>query len=199
MGNKYSEVKGIAVLVDVLKDLVREEYRTKDTTAICQVAEANEDGTYNLYVLPDTTNAIKNIPTITPYALSEGQFCYIYKIQNNLNNCFIIKKAGLVTEKQKFLTREQFDVLIEQINSNPASSGGGVPADIMQKLANINLEIDLDTGDLIFYNYNREPKRIPLSNYFATVADLDRLIPFTGENEPVVDKITWFEVEKRED
>ena len=81
-------------LVNIIREIVREELSHMDNTVVCQVASVNNDGTYDLYIVSDTKNIIHNISSISSAKLKAGDFVNVYKIKNQLNNSFILNKIG---------------------------------------------------------------------------------------------------------
>lgn len=77
-------------LVELIRELIREEIQNQDTTAICQIVSTNIDGTVNIHVLPDFETVIPNIINASKYAFDSGDMAVLYKIKNKLNNAFII-------------------------------------------------------------------------------------------------------------
>ena len=77
-------------LVDIIKDLIRQELDKRDSVILCEIAAKNADGSaYDVYVVPDHTTLIHNIPNMTRFDLNVGEYCYVYKIQNSFANSFI--------------------------------------------------------------------------------------------------------------
>ena len=81
-------------LVNIIRDIVREELSHTDNTIVCQVASVNADGTYDLYIVSDMKNIIRQISSITSQSIKVGDFVNVYKIKNQLNNAFILNKIG---------------------------------------------------------------------------------------------------------
>jgi len=81
--------------VDMIKTVIAQEINKLDTTIVCKVVEENDNGTFNVYVEPDVDNVIKGIKNITNYVIKAGDYVYVYKVRNQLNNAFIINKIGL--------------------------------------------------------------------------------------------------------
>ncbi len=79
-------------LVDVVREIVRQEISNLDRTVLCQVKQKVDDYHYDVYVLPDTSTVIKNVTNMTNVTLQEGDYVYIFKINNQLSNSFIFYK-----------------------------------------------------------------------------------------------------------
>lgn len=81
-------------LVNIIRDIVREELSHMDNTIVCQVASVNNDGTYDLYIVSDIKNIIHGISSISSAQLKVGDYVNVYKVKNQLNNSFILNKIG---------------------------------------------------------------------------------------------------------
>lgn len=98
MSKKEEQSSAVNSLVDIIKVLVRDEINKQDNTVLCKVASVNDDGSYNVYVIPDESTIISNIPALNTFDLEPGDYVYVYKIKNQLNNSFIIRKVGEVRQ-----------------------------------------------------------------------------------------------------
>ena len=112
--------------VDILRDLIKEQIDKQDTTIMCKIVSVNQDGTYNVYVEPDERNIIHNIPSISPYTLKQDDYVYVYKIKNQLNNSFIIKRLGSDGALDTIPTKNEVISLIEEYTEkyNKTIQGG---------------------------------------------------------------------------
>ena len=86
-------------LVGLIRDLINEELDKRDSTVVCQIASINADGTYNITIPPDDRNIASNIKSISPETLNVGDYAYLLKIQNKLNNSIILSRIGPMTKK----------------------------------------------------------------------------------------------------
>ena len=77
-------------LVDLIREIVREEIRKQDNTVPCIVNSVNEDSTVDLCILPDLNTVIKQIPNPNRIDCHEGDTVLLYKVRNQINNSFII-------------------------------------------------------------------------------------------------------------
>lgn len=77
-------------LVDLIREIVREEIRKQDNTVPCIVNSVNEDNTVDLCILPDLDTVIKQIPNPNRIGCREGDTVLLYKVRNQINNSFII-------------------------------------------------------------------------------------------------------------
>ena len=86
-------------LVDIIRDIVLRELDKRDSTSLCQVIEQKDDIHFNVYVVPDEDTVIENVLNSSGLDVQVGDYVYIYKIGNKLNNSFIISKVAPYTGK----------------------------------------------------------------------------------------------------
>ena len=79
--------------VDVIRDIYQQEEAFKDSTVLCQVVGQTDDLRYDVCVVPDMSTVLHGIPNETPYVFRSGDFCYVYKLNNQLSNAFICHKV----------------------------------------------------------------------------------------------------------
>ena len=79
-------------LVDIIRDIVRQELSERDSTAIAIVESVNSDNTLNLYVLPDMQRIVTNIINQCKYDFSPGDTALLYLVGNRLSNSFVFAK-----------------------------------------------------------------------------------------------------------
>ena len=85
-------------MVDLFRDLVIEQLETRDKTDVCRIFSINPDGTYNIVIPPDERNVVSNIKSISSETLFAGDYAYILKIKNRLNNSLILTRIGPATD-----------------------------------------------------------------------------------------------------
>ena len=90
--SKGNETREAGDFVNVIRDIVRQEFATRDSTAVAVVESVNQDGTLNLYVLPDTQGIVRNIINQCRYDFNPGDTALLYLIGNRLSNSFVIAK-----------------------------------------------------------------------------------------------------------
>lgn len=83
MGNEGEQ------FVTLIREIIKEELNKKDATATCVVESINNNGSINIYVLPDMQTPIRNISS-NNIKCSVGDVVLLYKVNNQLNNSFII-------------------------------------------------------------------------------------------------------------
>lgn len=80
-------------LVDIFREIVRQELSKTDSTILCQVKQKRDDVHYDLAIVPDEQASLKNIPNMTGFGLESGDYVYVFKIRNSTSNCFIVSKV----------------------------------------------------------------------------------------------------------
>ena len=88
-----NENRTIGELVDVIREIVRQELSGLDSTILCQVKDKTDDHHYDVYIVPDTRTVIHNVVNMTVFDLKAGDYVYVYKIKNQLSNSFICYKV----------------------------------------------------------------------------------------------------------
>jgi len=79
-------------LVDIIREIIKQELSTRDATILCQVKRKKDDNHYDLTIVPDDSNVVRNVVNMTKFDLQEGDYVYVYKINNQLSNSFICYK-----------------------------------------------------------------------------------------------------------
>ena len=105
-------------MLDLIKELIKQQLDSKDQVALCQIASPGSDGRYNIYVVPDDANVIHNIPNKFGFDLNTGDYVYVYKVGNQFAQSFIFAKVG-----ENLDLRDQLNQLVLE-NSGASSSGG---------------------------------------------------------------------------
>ncbi len=81
-------------MVKTVRDIIQQELSTRGQTVLCQVVAKTDDKHYNVYVVPDESEIIQNVLNTTRLDFKEGDYVYIYKINNQLNNSFIMSAVN---------------------------------------------------------------------------------------------------------
>lgn len=136
-------------LINLIKDLVTDELNKRDNTCVCQVVACNEDGTYNIFVVPDTRTVITNVKSMSLEVIKIGDYVYVYKFQNKLNNAIILARAGTNAADIRFVTVENFNSTI----TTRSSGGGGTVTSVsagtglsISGTATVNPTVNIATG-----------------------------------------------------
>lgn len=105
-------------MLDLIKELIKQQLDSKDQVALCQIASPGSDGRYNIYVVPDDANVIHNIPNKFGFGLNTGDYVYVYKVGNQFAQSFIFAKVG-----ENLDLGDKLNQLV--LENNGASSSGG--------------------------------------------------------------------------
>ena len=105
-------------MLDLIKELIKQQLDNKDQVALCQIASPGSDGRYNIYVVPDDANVIHNIPNKFGFDLNTGDYVYVYKVGNQFAQSFIFAKVG-----ENLDLRDKLNQLVLE-NGGTFSSGG---------------------------------------------------------------------------
>ena len=80
-------------LVDIIRDIVRQEIAGLDTTVLCQVKSKKGEDHYDVTIVPDDKTIVRNVVNMTKFDLEVGDYVYVFKINNQLSNSFICYKV----------------------------------------------------------------------------------------------------------
>lgn len=82
--------------VRLVRTIVEQELSNRSSDAVAEVESVNDDGTLNLYILPDKQNVVHSIKNESKYSFKKGDVCLVYLINNKLSNSFVMTKYGPV-------------------------------------------------------------------------------------------------------
>ena len=103
-------------LVQLIREIVREELKDKDSTALFIVRQKNSNETYNISIYPDLDTVFYNIPNASKYDFDIGDMGVLYKLNNKPNNSFIINKFNYYNSLTNNKTAD-FSFVVENIYS----------------------------------------------------------------------------------
>ena len=106
-------------MVDLIRELIQQELIKEDNTATCRIMACNSDGSYDINVLPDMVTVIRSVKSISPENLKQGDYAYIFKFKNKLNNAVIIAKIGGVGSDVRFLTARDESGNVVNVSGGP--------------------------------------------------------------------------------
>ena len=93
MANNQNNNQALAKeLLDVIKQVIGDIISKQDSTCFVEIDSVNVDNTLNVYIWPDRNTLYINVPNNTLYSFSKGDIGILYKINNQINNSFIISK-----------------------------------------------------------------------------------------------------------
>lgn len=113
-------------MLDLIKELIKQQLNNKDQVALCQIASPGSDGRYNIYVVPDDANVIHGIPNKFGFDLSTGDYVYVYKVGNQFAQSFIFAKVGENLDLREQLSRLEIE------GGRTSSSGGSIQGSVVQ-------------------------------------------------------------------
>lgn len=99
--------------VDILRDVVKQEFSKKDSTMLCQVKQKKSGNHYDLSILPGDQVSLKNVANMTRYDLKVGDYVYVYAIRNQFSNCFILYKITPPWEESEETASASSDIVTE--------------------------------------------------------------------------------------
>lgn len=127
-------------MVDIIRGIVREEINKTDSTILCQVKNIRSDNSADMIPVSDRSLILKNIPNMTKFSLSVGDYVYLYKINNQLDNsfvCYVLGKNNL--EGDYSITKDPY---------------GETAVDIQAAVAAFTPVLALTETDLYLQNYS---------------------------------------------
>jgi len=75
----------------LLNSIIDDRLAKIDRVELCQVVSDDAgSGTYNIKLLSDDNTIVRGVVNSTPFSYSNGDYVYILKIQNKLDNAIII-------------------------------------------------------------------------------------------------------------
>lgn len=90
---KNISTKSADNMVNVIRELIKEELNTREQVVLCQIVNDSETNIYDVYVVPDLDHEIHGIKSELNYPLHTGDYVYVFKINNQFANSFIIHKV----------------------------------------------------------------------------------------------------------
>lgn len=94
MAKKKNEDRTAEELVQLIHDMIVNELNKRDDTCVIKICTVNDNGTYDVYIEPDEQTIIKGIPAASNIELAKGDYAYLYKFKNQINNSIIMTKIG---------------------------------------------------------------------------------------------------------
>ena len=96
-----SSQQGAHEFIDVIRQLIGQETYNENKTVTCEIESVNQDGSLNVYILPDKGTVIKNVINQCRFEFSPGDQATLFKIDNKTNNSFIIAKHNPRSDEGK--------------------------------------------------------------------------------------------------
>lgn len=116
--------------LNVTRDIIEQQIRNRSTDAICEIESVNEDGTLNVFVLPDKQTILKNIINESRYNFKRGDNALLYKIHNRLSDSFVVAKFRPKQEDAGISEKSVQNLIDNALQNYQGGSGGGVSGGI---------------------------------------------------------------------
>lgn len=116
--------------LSVTRDIIEQQIRDRSTDAVCEVESVNEDGTLNVFVLPDKQTILKNIINESRYNFKRGDNALLYKIHNRLSDSFVVAKFRPKQEDAGISEKSVQNLIDNALQNYQGGSGGGVSGGI---------------------------------------------------------------------
>lgn len=116
--------------LNVTRDIIEQQIRDRSTDAICEIESVNEDGTLNIFVLPDKQTILKNIINESRYNFKRGDNALLYKIHNRLSDSFVVAKFRPKQEDAGISEKSVQNLIDNALQNYQGGSGGGVSGGI---------------------------------------------------------------------
>ena len=111
--------------VQIAREIVDQQNANRSNDAVCEIESVNEDGTLNVYVLPDKTNVITNIINESRYNFKKGDNALLYLIRNRLSDSFVVAKFRPRELDDNASERRILQIVKNAANTSPTSTGSG--------------------------------------------------------------------------
>lgn len=110
--------------LNVTRDIIEQQIRDRSTDAVCEIESINEDGTLNVFVLPDKQTILKNIINESRYNFRRGDNALLYKIHNRLSDSFVVAKFR-PRQEDAGISEKSVQSLIDNALQNYQGGSGG--------------------------------------------------------------------------
>ena len=111
--------------LNVTRDIIEQQIRDRSTDAVCEIESVNEDGTLNVFVLPDKQTILKNIINESRYNFKRGDNALLYKIRNRLSDSFVVAKFRPKQEDAGISEKSVQNLIDNALQNYQGGSGGG--------------------------------------------------------------------------
>lgn len=116
--------------LSVTRDIIEQQIRDRSTDAVCEIESINEDGTLNVFVLPDKQTILKNIINESRYNFKRGDNALLYKIHNRLSDSFVVAKFRPKQEDAGISEKSVQNLIDNALQNYQGGSGGGISGGI---------------------------------------------------------------------
>ena len=111
--------------LSVTRDIIEQQIRDRSTDAVCEIESVNEDGTLNVFILPDKQTILKNIINESRYNFKRGDNALLYKIHNRLSDSFVVAKFRPKQEDAGISEKSVQNLIDNALQNYQGGSGGG--------------------------------------------------------------------------
>ena len=112
--------------LSVTRDIIEQQIRDRSTDAVCEIESVNEDGTLNVFILPDKQTILKNIINESRYNFKRGDNALLYKIHNRLSDSFVVAKFRPKKEDAGISEKSVRSLIDNAPQNYQGGSGGGI-------------------------------------------------------------------------
>lgn len=116
--------------LSVTRDIIEQQIKDRSTDAVCEIESVNEDGTLNVFVLPDKQTILKNIINESRYNFKRGDSALLYKIHNRLSDSFVIAKFRPRQEDTGISKKAVQNLIDNALQNYQGGSSGGTSGGI---------------------------------------------------------------------
>ena len=188
--------------LNVTRDIIEQQIRDRSTDAICEIESVNEDGTLNIFVLPDKQTILKNIINESRYNFKRGDNALLYKIHNRLSDSFVVAKFRPKQEDAGISEKSVQNLIDNALQNYQGGSGGGTqgspgPTGASGPTGPLNKEAFVDakvfpTGTVVFTKDNGKTVALQfaqisgssIANYNIRSYTIPANTGWTGESAP---------------
>ena len=111
--------------LSVIRDIIEQQIKDLSTDAVCEIESVNEDGTLNVFVLPDKQTILKNITNESRYNFKRGDNALLYKVHNRLSDSFVVAKFRPKQEDAGISEKSVQNLIDNALQNYQGGSGGG--------------------------------------------------------------------------
>lgn len=111
--------------LSVIRDIIEQQIKDLSTDAVCEIESVNEDGTLNVFVLPDKQTILKNIINESRYNFKRGDSALLYKVHNRLSDSFVVAKFRPKQEDAGISEKSVQNLIDNALQNYQGGSGGG--------------------------------------------------------------------------
>ena len=109
----------------ITREIIEQQIRDRSTDAVCEIESVNEDGTLNVFVLPDKQTILKNIINESRYNFKRGDSALLYKVHNRLSDSFVVAKFRPKQEDAGISEKSVQNLIDNALQNYQGGSGGG--------------------------------------------------------------------------